>query len=255
MTAGPDAGARRRHDPPGPRPGLVSYTVLPGAGSAGLVWAPAAARLAGAVVLPLPDEPDVTAMAAALAGRVGQRPGRRILVGSSLGALVAIEIARSVRVSALVLIAAGFGITVGRPILRRIAASPPGLLAALARGLVADPADRASVDLITRDFEARGQPLLLRHMRVLAAHRPQPLAAPPPTLVLCGARDPGVPLAGHAELALRCAGLLVPIAGAGHLPYLERPEETVRWIRAASSPNVPCSPAVSLTAPMEATPS
>lgn len=36
-----------------------------------------------------------------------RRPGRRVLVGSSLGALVALELARRVRADALVLIAAG----------------------------------------------------------------------------------------------------------------------------------------------------
>ena len=96
-------------------PAPVSYAVLPGAGSAGLVWDRVAAELGGATVLPLPDQPDVPAMAAVLEG-----PVRRL----------------------------------------------PGL---------------------------RGQPVLLRHMRVLAAHRPEPLPSPPPTLVLCGDRDPGVP--------------------------------------------------------------
>jgi pimeloyl-ACP methyl ester carboxylesterase len=68
-------------------------------------------------------------------------------------------------------------------------------------------------------------------MTVLAGHRPDALAEPPPTVVVWGAQDPGVPLAGHVELAVRCRGLLVPIAGAGHLPYLEQPEETLGWIR------------------------
>ena len=42
-----------------------SYGVLPGAGSAGLTWAPAMERLGG-TLLPLPDEPDVPGIAAAL---------------------------------------------------------------------------------------------------------------------------------------------------------------------------------------------
>jgi len=211
------------------------YAVLPGSGSAGLVWEPAAAELRDAVILPLPDEPDVPAIAAALESEVRQISQRPVLVGSSLGALVALELARTVPVRALVLIAAGFGIEVDSSVLARIAADPPDLLRAMARGVVANPDDEVVVEVVARDFETRGQPVLLRHMRALASHRPEPLADPPPTMVLWGTRDPGVPLEDHARLALRCSGLLVPIADAGHLPYLEQTHETVTWIRRAAA--------------------
>ncbi len=210
-----------------------AYGVLPGSGSAGLVWARAAANLETATVLPLPEEPNVAAIAAALEHRVETLPRPRVLVGSSLGALVALELARHVPADALVLIASGFGIKVHPSVLARIAADPPGLMDEMARGVVADKANRPVIELITRDYEARGHEVLLGHMTVLAGHRPEPLADPPPTVVVWGARDPGVPLAAHVELALRCRGLLVPIAEAGHLPYLEQREETVRWIRRA----------------------
>lgn len=213
--------------------GAVAHAVLPGSGSAGLVWERAVAELPDALVLPLPDEPSVPAMAASLRPRVQSLPRPRILVGSSLGALVALELARSVPVDALVLIAAGFGIDVHPSVLARIAANPPGLLTDMARGVLADSAPEPLAELVARDFEARGAEVLLSHMQVLSEHRPEPLADPPPTIVLWGTQDPGVPLSAHVELALRCHGLLVPIAGAGHLPYLERPEETVRWITAA----------------------
>jgi len=213
--------------------GAIAHAVLPGSGSAGLVWERAAAELPDAIVLPLPDEPSVPAMAASLRPLVEALPRRRVVIGSSLGALVALELARRVRVDALVLIAAGFGIDVDPSVLARIAANPPGLFADMARGVVAAPGNEQVIDLIARDFEARGAAVLLSHMQVLAEHRPEPLADPPPTFVLWGTRDPGVPLAAHAELAVRCHGLLVPIARAGHLPYLERPEETVRWITTA----------------------
>jgi pimeloyl-ACP methyl ester carboxylesterase len=215
-------------DPVGAAP---AYGVLPGAGSAGLVWERAAAGLNHATVLPLPDAPDVAAMGDALARRIESLTRPRVLVGSSLGALVALELAKRVAVDGLVLIAAGFGIKVHPVVLARIAADGPGLLEEMARGVVADPDDRALTELIKRDYEARGRAVLLSHMTVLAAHRPDALTDPPPTVVVWGAQDPGVPLAGHVELALRCRGLLVPIAGAGHLPYLEQREETIRWIR------------------------
>jgi pimeloyl-ACP methyl ester carboxylesterase len=212
--------------------GAIAHAVLPGSGSAGLVWERAAAELPDAIVLPLPDEPSVPVMAASLRPLVQALPRPRVVVGSSLGALVALELARSVPVDALVLIAAGFGIDVNPSVLARIAANPPDLLAAMARGVLADPSREPLAELVARDFETRGAAVLLNHMRVLSEHRPKPLADPPRTLVLWGTEDPGVPLSAHVELALRCNGLLVPIAGAGHLPYLERPEETVRWITA-----------------------
>lgn len=214
--------------------GAVAHAVLPGAGSSGLVWERAAAQLPDAIVLPLPDEPSVPAMAAMLGTRVRTLPRPRVLVGSSLGALVALELARSVPVDVLVLIAAGFGIDVHPSVLARIAANPPDLLAAMARGVLADSAPEPLAAVVARDFEARGAAVLFSHMQVLSEHRPEPLADPPPTIVLWGTQDPAVPLDAHVELALRCHGLLVPIAGAGHLPYLERPEETVRWITAAA---------------------
>ena len=170
-------------------------------------------------------------MADALQQRIESVSRPRVVVGSSLGALVALELARRLPVDGLVLIAAGLGIKVHPSVLARIAADPPGLLGEMARGVVADAANAPATELITRDYAARGQAVLLSHMTVLAGHRPEPLADPPPTVVIWGAQDPGVPLAAHVELALRCRGLLVPIAAAGHLPYLEQREETVRWIR------------------------
>lgn len=211
--------------------GTAAYAVLPGSGSSGLVWEQAAADLGTATVLPLPDRPSVAAMAAELAPDLEALRRPRVLVGSSLGALVAIELARGVPVEGLVLIAAGFGVEVHRSVLARIGANGPGLLHDMASGVVADAGDERVTQLVLRDFQIRGQGVLLRHMTVLAQHAPQPLTDPPPTLVLWGAKDPGVSLAAHAELALRLDGLLVPIDGAGHLPYLERPQETVRWIR------------------------
>jgi pimeloyl-ACP methyl ester carboxylesterase len=211
----------------------VRYVVLPGAGSAGLVWEEAAALL-GAEVLPIPDEPDVVAMATALEATVAALPRPRVVVGTSLGAMVALEVARRVEVDALALIAAGFGITVGASVLDWVASDPPDLMEKMARIGLADRSDRELAAVRLADFTTRGQPVLLNHLRALAAYRPEPLANPPATVVMWGERDHGVPLADHVELALRCHGVLVPIADAGHAPFLERPTQTVAWIRATA---------------------
>jgi pimeloyl-ACP methyl ester carboxylesterase len=210
----------------------VHYVVLPGAGSAGLPWAAVAERL-GAHLLPVPDEPDVAAMAAEVESAIAALPRPRVVIGASLGAMVALEVARRIELDALVLVAAGFGIAVGEPVLEWVASDPPDLLEKMARIGLADRSDRELAAIRLEDFATRGQPVLLNHLRALAAYRPEPLEDPPPTVVIWGELDHGVPLADHAELALRCGGVLVPIAGAGHAPFLERPEETVAWIRAA----------------------
>jgi pimeloyl-ACP methyl ester carboxylesterase len=209
-----------------------AYAMICGSGSAGHVWQPLAAALGG-TVLRAPDEPDVPSMAAALRPEIERLAAPRVVLGASLGALIALELARDTAIDALILIAAGFGIAVAPSVLETIAADAPGMLAHMARGVVADPDDDAIVAGVTRDFEACGPELLLRHMRILSRHTPEPPAGLPPTFVLWGTRDPGVPLADHAQLAIRCSAPLLPVAGAGHVPYFERPDATLRWIRAA----------------------
>jgi pimeloyl-ACP methyl ester carboxylesterase len=208
----------------------MNYIVVPGAGSAGLVWETAAGAL-DAVVLPLPDEAEVGAMAAALAGAVAEVPRPRTLVGTSLGAMVALELARIVEVDGLALVAAGFGIAVADSVLEWIAANPPDLLDKMASIGLADRDDAALIAARRADFAARGPAVLLRHLTALAAYRPSVPDPPPPAVVVWGERDRSVPLADHAQLALRLGGVLVPVAGAGHAPFLEQPEATVRAIR------------------------
>jgi pimeloyl-ACP methyl ester carboxylesterase len=209
----------------------IHYVVLPGAGSAGLPWRAAAERLQ-ATVLPLPDEGDVLAIAASVEPAIADVPRPRAIVGTSLGAMVALELARRIDVDALVLVAAGFGISVADSVLDWVASDPPELLEKMARIGLADRSDRELVAIRKADFAARGQRVLLNHLRALATYRPQPLESPPPTVVIWGEFDRGVPLADHVQLALRCDGVLVPVAGAGHAPFLERPAETASWIQA-----------------------
>jgi pimeloyl-ACP methyl ester carboxylesterase len=209
-----------------------AYAMICGSGSSGHVWQPVSAALGG-IVLRAPDEPDVPSMAAALRHEIEALAAPRVVLGASLGALIALELARGTAIDALVLVAAGFGIAISPAVLDTIAANAPGMLERMARGVVADRGDDAIVAGVTRDFEACGPELLFRHMQVLSRHRPEPPADLPPTFVLWGARDPGVPLVDHAELAVRCGAPLLPIADAGHVPYFERPEATLRWIRAA----------------------
>jgi len=208
----------------------VQYVVIPGAGSSGLAWEEAA-ELLGAPIVPVPDAPDVPAMAAEVEAAVAAIPRPRVLIGTSLGAMVALEVARRVEVDALVLVAAGFGIAVADSVLEWVAANPPDLLGKMARSGLADREDERVIAIRLEDFQRRGQPVLLRHLTALGAYRPEPLEDPPPTAVLWGEHDHAVPLSDHAELAVRCGGVLMPIADAGHAPFLEQPERVVAAIR------------------------
>ena len=208
------------------------YAIICGSGSSGSAWEPVAKEL-DAVVLPVPDAADVPAMADALGPAVAELPRPRVLIGTSLGAMIALELARETPVDALILVSAGFGIAVDPKVLDQIAAADPGMIEQMARGVVAD-ADNAEVLAgARRDFEGCGPRLLLNHMRVLASHRPSPPESLPPTFVLWGTQDPGVTLAAHAELAVRCNAPVMPVGNAGHMPYLEQPSTTLDWIRTA----------------------
>jgi pimeloyl-ACP methyl ester carboxylesterase len=211
----------------------ASFAVIPGAGGVGLTWAEVGAEL-GAVVLPAPDELDILAMATGLDPAVADLPRPRVLIGASLGALVALEIARNIEIDALVLVAAGFGIEVSDRLIEWAVRNPPGLLEKMAKICLADKRDRTMIDALVADYEAGGHERHIRQMRAMTVYNPQPLADPPPTLVLWGALDSAVPLDAHIDLALRCGGALIPIADAAHVPFLEQPRETLRWIRQAA---------------------
>ncbi|HEY2936332.1 MAG TPA: alpha/beta hydrolase [Gaiellaceae bacterium] len=210
-----------------------SYAVIAGAGSAGLTWSEVAAELE-ASVLPIPDEPSPPAMAAALESAVAALPRPRVLVAASMGAIVALELARTVEVDALVLAAAGYGIDVSDRLLDWMIADPPGLFEKMARICVADKHDRARIDAVVEDYVAGGHAVHVRHLQALAGYRPEPPSDPPPTIVLWGVHDPAVPLERHLELAAKCRGALVPIADAAHVPFLEQPRVTLEWIRRAA---------------------
>lgn len=211
---------------------LANYCLLPGAGSAGLTWTSVQDELDGAL-FPIPDGPDVGTMAEALLPELLAVERPRILVGASLGAMVALDIAHRIDVDALVLIASGFGIVVSQSLLDWVASDPPELFEKMSRMSVATPDDEEVVALIQRDFALRGQAVVLRHLQALANYAPVALATPPPTLVVWGEMDRSVPFDDHLELAEKCHGALVPVAGAKHMAFFENPIETARWCRAA----------------------
>jgi pimeloyl-ACP methyl ester carboxylesterase len=214
--------------------GEPAYVVIAAAGSAGLTWGHVAGEL-GALVLTIPDEPSAPAMAGALEPAVVELPRPRVLVAASMGAIVALELVHRVEVDALVLVAAGYGIEVSDRLLDWMIPNPPGLHEKMARICLANRADDVRAGEVFADYEAAGHAAHVRHLQALRGHRPEPLADPPPTLVLWGVHDPAIPFDDHLELATVCRGALVPIADAAHVPFLEQPEATLAWIRRAAA--------------------
>ena len=212
----------------------VTYTIIPGAGSAGLTWSAVVDAL-DATMLPVPNADDVESMAQVLVGDVSDAGGPHVLIGASLGAMVALEIAKFVRPTVLVLLATGFGIEVSAKVIEWVRDAPEDLYVNMARASTNDRDDAAQVARIEADFLARTSSTLLQHLLARDAYQPEPMSDPPLTMVLWGEYDRSVPMADHVELARQCRGALVPIRDAGHMPFIEQPDQTVQWLRIAGS--------------------
>lgn len=212
----------------------ASYAIIPGGGGAGLIWSNVADEL-GAVVLRAPDEFDIPAMAAGLEAQVAELSRPRVLIGASMGAMIALEIARRVEIDALVLIAAGWGIEVSDKLLAWMERNPPGILEKFSKICLSDPEDADKVAALVADYEAGGHERHIRQVKAMGAYEPQPLSDPPTTLVLWGVNDSAVPLEDHVRLAIECRGAVVPIADAAHVPFFEQPAATLPWFRLAGS--------------------
>ncbi len=179
---------------------------------------------------------------------------RAALVGSSMGGATAAIVAgrRPQRVSALVLVdAAGFRMRPEqRPRFVRIAMSPLGGM------LTRLPGQRLFVELALRDvlreprlltrervaeyLQAAGQPgsaASARSLGVSMAGRYEAVqdALPlvrAPTLVVWGGDDDWIPVADAERFRAAIAGARsVTIAGCGHLPQEQRPQELLRLLR------------------------
>ena len=152
-------------------------------------------------------------------------PGRCLLVGHALGALVARLYAAQKPVDGLVLVSGGALPRI--PPLLRLPLIGEAVFAALARSTMRDldsavAAPVAQFDDFTACAQAN-QPGFARLMRALAGARAGAVAAP--TLLLWGARDTINPPARAEPLraAIPGAGLQI-IADCGHLPQIETPD-------------------------------
>jgi 3-oxoadipate enol-lactonase len=228
-------------------PGQPALVLLHGLGMAHRMWQPQCAALAADFHVLAPDLPGFArsatqgpfTLAGAAAGVAellrSRAAGPAIVGGLSLGALVALQLARDAPD------------TISHLILSAPQVHPPAMLMAFQGWLFKLMPEKLllaslATDLPTRDLAllqaARedalqtGKPGLLEAMRA-AAHadfRAGLSNVHRPTLVLCGSRDwPNLPAAREVARTIPGAELRI-FAGAGHVLNLERPAEFTQAI-------------------------
>lgn len=214
----------------------ASFAFFSGAGGGSTLWQPIARRFGGTVNA-LPSVDRVHAMADDLETSVLEMPAPRILVGNSLGALVALELAQRIPVAGLMLLAAGWQFPVSDELIRRVDRRGRTAFAESARRCVGPRSSPEHVAAVITDFESREEGAMSRHLRAIRDHEPRiDRSSPQPaTLVLRGGLDRSVSLRDHIELTERTGGALVPVGSAAHMPFVDHPEEVIRWLERLQS--------------------
>lgn len=209
----------------------VSAVFFPGAGGGATLWKPVAERFGG-IVMPLPAVESIREMADSVEPSVRLLPEPRILVGNSLGAMVALEIAQRLPVAGLMLIAAGWEFPVSEELIRRVDTRGRHVFTETARRCVNPDAAVEHAQAVVADFESREDGTMVRHLRAIRDHQPwiDTHVRQPTTFVLRGGLDRSVSLRDHIELAERTGGALVPVASAAHMPFVDHSEEVTQWL-------------------------
>ncbi|MBM3492246.1 MAG: alpha/beta hydrolase [Alphaproteobacteria bacterium] len=191
---------------------------------------------------------DLSAIARAI---LAEAPPRFALAGLSMGGYVCFEILRQAadRVERLALLDTQAG-----PDTAEVAARRRGLIQLAGTGrflgvtdrllpLLGQP-DRLAEPSLTNEIKEMAQSVgregFLRQQKTIMARpdsRPDLARIDCPTLLLCGRQDALTPLSAHEEMQAGIAGSrLVVVDDCGHLPPLERPQETTaalrRWLSA-----------------------
>lgn len=224
---------------------LVPLVLVPGLGSDEAVWRPVIERLAVVAACSIAETRLDDSIAAIAARVLASAPARFALAGISMGGYVALEIMRQApeRVTRLALFDTsarpdGAEQTAGR--LAAIAALDRAPMEALSRHslptLVAADAAPAVKDAVVAMGVRVGRAAYERQQRANIARpdsRPHLAAIAVPTMIAVGELDVLTPphLAEELRDGINDATLHV-IAGAGHLPPIEKPDETAALLRA-----------------------
>lgn len=226
----------------------LPLVLLPGHMGDARMWGPQVAALSARRTLHLPRDARANAMDEMAAIVLAEAPPRFALAGLSMGGILAMAILRAApgRVERLALLD-----TNPLPEAPAVAAERAARMGRVAAGeldavvmtemkplYLADPGRTDILDLCLAMARDLGPEAFLRQSRALM-DRPDSQAALAafrgPALVLTGAGDRLCPMDRHALMhRLMPQSRLVVIEGAGHLPPLERPDETtaalVRWL-------------------------
>lgn len=231
---------------------MIPLVLLPGMMCDARLYGPQVAALSGprdVHVLPVTDHDTVQALATAV---LAAAPPRFALAGLSMGGIVAMEVLRQApdRVDRIALLdtnpkAETPAVQATRA--PQIAAAEAGRLAAVIRdemkpNYLADGPDKAAIlDLCMDMALTLGPEVFVRQSEALRDRPDQQdtlRAARLPALILCGAEDALCPLHRHTLMHdLMPGSTLTVIPGAGHLPTLEKPDDTTaalrRWLEDA----------------------
>lgn len=205
-----------------------------GAGGGRASWARQESRLDGSVVLALPGHPlgasfdNVGDAATWVADELAAVPGPRVLVGHSLGGMIAMEVAlrRPELVDGLVLIATGARISVPAEVFAETERDFDARCEAFSRRCLAVPTDDA-VERTAAVMRECGVENVLRDYRAVDGWdgRERLGELRMPTLVVAAVADRITPPSMSEELARGLPNALSAIvADAGHLPMSEQPE-------------------------------
>lgn len=230
----------------------LPLVLLPGMMCDGRLFGPQIAALSAARPILVPDLTGADTMADLAAQVLAVAPERFALAGLSMGGIVAMAVIRQApdRVAALALMDTNPRAELPEVQARRapqIAKVQAGGLAAVMRDemkplYLADTPDRARLLDLCMDMALTLGPEAFVRQSIALRDRPDQQdtlrAVSVPTLILCGREDALCPLERHSLMhALIPGSVLCVIDGAGHLPPLERPNDTtaalLRWLEDA----------------------
>jgi pimeloyl-ACP methyl ester carboxylesterase len=178
---------------------------------------------------PLRD--SIAAMADWVQDRIKNEPARSvILMGHSMGALVALEAAKSPAVAALVLMGAAARMPVHPDLLKQSIADPAAAAAMILKWGIS-PAHPEANDLVKKQMQPSA---LASDLAACNAYQQGEVTAKTiqkPALVIAGTDDKMTRAADGKALADMLGGQYQLIAGSGHMLMVEKPLEIVREIK------------------------